>query len=1149
MLPIRWLPTWQYGIALPFDSSGSESADPKNLSTHPKILVMRKCCYVIPTILAALCISQAHLKTTAAEVLTPCFLKLSLYEGIPGVSTTDFVFEPNYPARPDQVRFLRSFDTQDALPSGTIDNFGGRIEGFLTPQESGEYTFFLRSDDGSELWLSSDDTVQKANIIAEEFDCCDAFMEPGTGDSTTSFPIALTAGKRYFIMVNYKDGTGGDFAQVAWRKAGDTTPAANLKPIAGAFLSVLADDSQAPDISITGSPQSLTGEENSLAVFTVAASTASAAAMCIQWQKNGVNIPGANGTTFTTLLSKSDNGAKFRALVAVPGAFKESGEATVTVTDDKTAPSVLAARGVPNKSAVIVTFSERVSEATAATVSNYKIASASGTLTVTEAKLSDDRTKVTLTTQDQTIGNEYTITINNIKDVAASANTIAAETKASFFGLGPWLQGEDGFVVFEAEDYDRNLDGLWVPDTSRGEPSGGVAMLIPNGSPDSETNTKLEYDIIFTKTGTHIVWYLAGSDSGSDDSAWLHLDGERPPNRVDGNTASMAGFNGDVWQWNSDPQDGPSPMTIEITTLGLHTISLASREDGAFFDKFVINTDPTFDPNTFGPYGPPTTLRQGEPLPSGISLEITLQPASTEAIEHTTLTVSAEAVVPEGSLLSFQWQRKMGGTFVDIEGATAGALTIDRVGLDWNGAVVRAKVGTLGASKITDEATVTIVPETTPPRVLGTSGVTVQRNVILRFSEPLDQTTAQNGGNYRISSASGSLSVTSATLLSNMRTVILETGAQSVGTKYTVAINNVRDQAATPNTIVNGEAKFYSLGDLQPQTTDGLIVFEAEGFNRNLDDLWVVDNERGNPSGGASVVNPNGAGGSEVATQLEYDLTFTQTGTHILWYRASGDSGADDSAWFYLDGARPANRVDANQASMSGFSGQADFVWRSQPQEGGGQMTFEIDTPGQHVFGLARREDGSFFDKFVITQDPNFRPEDFGLLGPGETRSGAPALPTIVIASPSNNDQFDAGMNIELNVEISATTRAVSRVEYFESGNKIGESTQSPFRFTWESVPAGDFVVTALLTDDVGDSVRSAPVAFLVAGSNEVPTGGGAMFTGARADAGSIILEWTGGGTLQSAPSVLGPWTAVQGAASPHTLAPSSPQQFYRISQ
>jgi len=46
---------------------------------------------------------------------------------------------------------------------------------------------------------------------------------------------------------------------------------------------------------------------------------------------------------------------------------------------------------------------------------------------------------------------------------------------------------------------------------------------------------------------------------------------------------------------------------------------------------------------------------------------------------------------------------------------------------------------------------------------------------------------------------------------------------------------------------------------------------------------------------------------------------------------------------------------------------------------------------------------------------------------------------------------------------------------------------------------------------------------------------------------GSITVEWTGGGTLEAAPTVTGPWTAITGATSPYTVEANQPQTFARI--
>jgi hypothetical protein len=1038
--------------------------------------------------ITALCWTSHPAK--AADILTPGFLKVSLYTNITGTAVADLTGDPNYPAKPGEVRFLKSFNTRDALPTDAFETFGGRIEGFLTPLESADYHFFLRSDDASELWLGTDETEATAAVIAQELDSGDAFQEPDTGDAATSPPVTLTAGKRYFIMVLYKSsalaGNSTDYAQVAWRKVGDTTPAGSLKPIPGAFLSALATDSAGPKITITQPPANVTAEENSRFTFTVAATTTPTNYVSIQWQRNGVNIPGATGTNYTRFLDKADNGAKFRAVVAVPGASSNSAEATATVTDDKTPPVLAGAKGGPNRPEVTLTFSERVNQTSATALANYRIATAGGTaLAVTEAALSADRTQVTLKTAAQAIGTEYTVTVNNVADLAATAaNVVAANSSTKFFTRGPLFQGEDGFVVWEAEDYDRNLDDLWVATTERGVASGGVSMVNNNGAGGNENNTKLEYDVFFSKAGTNIIWYRFSGNDGNDDSSWIHVDGARPVGREAGNLAALSGTGTSLaanWGWTASPFEGGGQMTFVIDTPGVHSIAIARREDGSFVDKFVITKDSGFNPTTaFGALGPAPTLRQGEPLPAGTDFQITRHPASTNGLENTALTLSAATAIPPGFLFSHQWQRKEANAFVDIAGATSTNLTRNPLTVDWNGTVVRLKVIVAGLVKYSDEATITVTPETTPPELVRATGLALKPEVVIVFSEPVTAATAQNIANYKIDGAAGSVAVTSAALSPNARTVVLVTGPQTVGTKYTVTVNGVADTAAKANVMANAQTKFYSLGQLQPQDANGLLVFEAEAYDRNLDDLWRVDTARGAPSGGVSVVLPNGAGGTEAASQLEYDLNFTKTGNHIIWYRASGNDGSDDSAFLWIDGARPPNRTAGNTAGMSGFGNQLDFVWRSSPVEGGGQMTFDIATAGVHVMGLARREDGSFFDKFAISSDLTFNPGNYGVFGPPETRVGAAPLPTLAISSPATNAQFNAGVDIPLTVAVSPTTRTITKVEFFRGTAKIGESVASPYTFTWQNAPTGTNSITARLTDDVNDVVQSRAVPIIV---------------------------------------------------------------------
>ncbi len=185
----------------------------------------------------------SYLQTTAGV------LKFSYWGGIGGTPVQGLYDDPRYPATPDQVLAVYSLDSRGAFPDDSHENYGATIEGFLTPTESGSYRFFVRSDDASQFYLSTDDKEANLSQIAEEIGCCKAFTEPDS--PLTSEPVALVANKKYFVRLVYKEGGGGDYGQVAWRKEGDKTPAGSLKPIPGQFLSSAASLPAPPEGAFT----------------------------------------------------------------------------------------------------------------------------------------------------------------------------------------------------------------------------------------------------------------------------------------------------------------------------------------------------------------------------------------------------------------------------------------------------------------------------------------------------------------------------------------------------------------------------------------------------------------------------------------------------------------------------------------------------------------------------------------------------------------------------------------------------------------------------------------------------------------------------------------------------------------------------------
>ncbi len=67
-------------------------------------------------------------------------------------------------------------------------------------------------------------------------------------------------------------------------------------------------------------------------------------------------------------------------------------------------------------------------------------------------------------------------------------------------------------------------------------------------------------------------------------------------------------------------------------------------------------------------------------------------------------------------------------------------------------------------------------------------------------------------------------------------------------------------------------------------------------------------------------------------------------------------------------------------------------------------------------------------------------------------------------------------------------TAAVTKVEFFQNGAKLGEDTASPFNYTWSNVPVGVYTLTAVATDDDGATEVSAGLNLTVSEPNTTST-------------------------------------------------------------
>ncbi|MER2998964.1 heparin lyase I family protein [Pontibacter populi] len=133
---------------------------------------------------------------------------------------------------PSEKTELSLFET----PSDVANNYGQRVRGYVTAPVSGNYTFWIASDDMADLYLSSSDDPAKKVKIASVSSWTNV-REWTKFSSQKSAAIYLEAGKRYYIEALHLESKGLDNLAVGW-----TLPnGAQERPIPGKYLSPMSN--------------------------------------------------------------------------------------------------------------------------------------------------------------------------------------------------------------------------------------------------------------------------------------------------------------------------------------------------------------------------------------------------------------------------------------------------------------------------------------------------------------------------------------------------------------------------------------------------------------------------------------------------------------------------------------------------------------------------------------------------------------------------------------------------------------------------------------------------------------------------------------------------------------------------------------------
>lgn len=252
--------------------------------------------------------STINITVSNAEVTCPGngSLAREVWNNVSGSSVSNIPLTIN----PSSTSQISSFQT----PVNFADNYGQRIRGYICPPTTGNYIFWIASDDDSELWLATNDQpstkVKIANVSGTTL--VNEWTKYSTQQSAT---IYLVAGQKYYVEALHKEATGADHLEVGWQLPNGTferpIPGNRLLP----FTAAVCSASIQPNSSITfcsGGNVTLTGSTGTNYSY--------------QWIKDNVNISGATSQTYNASVQ-----GNYQVRISYPGCTAWSAPTKVTV--------------------------------------------------------------------------------------------------------------------------------------------------------------------------------------------------------------------------------------------------------------------------------------------------------------------------------------------------------------------------------------------------------------------------------------------------------------------------------------------------------------------------------------------------------------------------------------------------------------------------------------------------------------------------------------------------------------------------------------------------------------------------------------------------------------------------------------------------
>lgn len=203
------------------------------------------------------------------------------------------------------------------------------------------------------------------------------------------------------------------------------------------------------------------------------------------------------------------------------------------------------------------------------------------------------------------------------------------------------------------------------------------------------------------------------------------------------------------------------------------------------------------------------------------------------------------------------------------------------------------------------------------------------------------------------------------------------------------------------------------------------------------------------------------------ARRLRFRLKTGTTTTTLI--AASGDLPVN--AWYH---------------AAATYDGATMRLYLDGVEVGHASKTGSIATNGTVPMDIGRNPDGSFHLNGLVDEvriyDRALTPADIAAI-----MAPANQPPTVELTSPTSGATFTAPAAIALAADASDPENHVSDVQFFAGTTLLGTATAPPYAFTWSSVPAGSYSLTAVVRDAEGASTASAAVGITVMPPSNLP--------------------------------------------------------------